>query len=260
MLTKEELLQKGTSEELADEIVASYPSDDSQKDDDSLTALQKALDKDSPDNMEDLSKAEKKGDEENSDDEKEEYNEKFMKKMKRYMKENKKSFKDMEESKEDMKKAIDDVDTDSEGAVVEMIDLAPFLEKLGPVLEGMAKAIPELSDRIDSISEKTEKNYSLMQKAAKVTAEQAEEINKFLNVPSGRKGVTESAQMQKAQAQASSNEQRKIVHGVLMKAVREKDRKAGQIISAFESSGQNINALKPSDRKYVNDLIQKEAN
>lgn len=260
MLTKEELLQKGTSEELADEIIASYPSDDSQKDDDSLTALQKALDKDSPDKMDNLSKAEKKGDEENSDDEKEEYNEKFMKKMKRYMKENKKSFKEMDESKEDMKKAIDDVDTDSEGAVVEMTDLAPFLEKLGPVLEGMAKAIPELSDRIDSISEKTEKNYSLMQKAAKVTAEQADEINKFLNVPSGRKGVTESAQMQKAQAQKSSNEQRKIVHGALMKAVRENDRKAGQIISAFESSGQNINALKPSDRKYVNDLIQKEAN
>lgn len=257
MLTKEELLQKGISEEIADEIIKSYT--DNSQEDDSLETLQKALNEGTP-ATEDLSKAEKKGDKDDSDGEKDDYNESYMKKhMKRYMKEKGKVFEDKDDdSEKDMKKAIDDIDLNSEGAVVEMTDLAPFLNTLGPIIASMSKAIPELAERIEVVSAQSEKNYDLMQKAAKVTAESAENMSKFLDIPNGRKGEDASVDMQKAQA--SSSEQRKIVHGVLMKAVRENDRKAGQIISAFESSGQNINALKPSDKKYVNDLIKKEAN
>ena len=83
MLTKEELLQKGISEEMADEIIAGFSDSDEES---SLQALQKALGE-NPE-MDDLFKAEKgeKKEEEDEDEDKEDYNDSYMKKhMKRYM-------------------------------------------------------------------------------------------------------------------------------------------------------------------------------
>lgn len=256
-MTKEELLQKGITEEELDQYVSSLSSDSQEED--PLPALQKALD--GVPEMDTLLKAEKKeeDDKDDSDEGKEEYNEKFMKKMKRYMKEKGKIFKDMKESEKDMKKAVENLDVEEEGgAVVEYSDLAPLLKVLVPAIENMAKAIPELAERIEIVSAQADKNYGLMQKAARVTVEQAKSVNEFLNVPNGRKGVTEKAEMQKAQE--TSKEQSGIIYDVLLKAVKEQDRDAGYIISAFESSGRNINSLKPEHKKYIHQLIQKEAN
>ena len=250
-MTKEELLQKGISDDVANEIIASF-SETSQDEVTPLEALQKALKEDDPE-MENLSKAEKG--EDDSEEGKEEYDEKFMKKMKRYMKENGKMFK---EEKEDMKKAIDEFDSDAEGAVIEMSDLAPILERQSEFNEKMSKAISDLAESIVFISEKTEKNYDLMQKAARVTALQAESLGDFLKTPEGRKGVVASAEMSKAKETAVA--QNKIVYDALKKATLNKDRTAGYIISAFESAGKNFNALNKSQKAYVNELIQKEAN
>lgn len=255
-MTKEELLQKGITEEELDQYVSSLSSDSQEED--PLQALQKALDGDPE--MDTLLKAEKNEDDDkdDSDEGKEEYNEKFMKKMKRYMKEKGKIFKDMKDSEKDMKKAVEDLDLESEGAVVEMEDLAPLLNILVPAIENMAKAIPELAERIEVVSAQTDKNYDLMQKAAKVTVEQSKSVNEFLNVPNGRKGVTESTEMQKAQK--TSIEQSKIIYDVLLKAVKEKDKDAGYIISAFESAGKDLNRLNQAQKTYIHQLIQKEAN
>jgi len=253
-MTKEELLQKGISEENADLIIASFSEDS--KEDDSLTLLNKALSDENPDeSLEDLSKAEKgKKKEDDSEDEKEDYDEKFMKTMKRYMKEKGKMFK---EEKEDMKKAIDEFDTNSEGAVVEMSDLAPILEKQAEFNEKMSKAIENIAENMVVVSEKSDKNYDLMQKAAKVTAEQAEGLKDFLKVPNGRKGVVGSVEMQKAQK--TSNEQSGIVFDVLLKATKEKNQDAGYVLSAFESAGKDINKLSPAHKKFINQLLQVEA-
>lgn len=258
MLTKEELLQKGISESVADEIISAF----SEEEDNSLQALQKALDDDPA--MDDLIKADG-GDSKNSDDEKDDYDESYMKKyMKRYMKENKKScgkmMKDLGESGDDMKKAVDNVDLDSEGAIVEMTDLAPFLKDQAAFNEKMVKAVSELAESIDLISAKTEKNYDLMQKAAKVQVEQATELDKFLNVSEGRKGVVADVKMSKATDAAKfSPEDNKIIYKSLMKAVKDGDQMAGQVISAFESGGQNANRLNPSQKQFINELISQEA-
>ena len=114
-MTKEELLQKGVSEEVADEIIQAMTV---QEDEDSLSALQKALDE-VPENMELLEKAE---DEEEEDEEKDEYSEKD---MKRYMKAKgkaacQKMMKELGFASEKMSKAVEDIDADADGAIVEM--------------------------------------------------------------------------------------------------------------------------------------------
>lgn len=248
-MTKEELLQKGISEEDADQIIASF-SENSQDEDNPLEALQKAL-KDDDSGMDDLSKAEK-GEEKDSEDEKE-YDEKFMKKMKRYMKEKGKMFKD---EKEDMKKAVDELDLDSEGAVIEMSDLAPILEKQADFNEKMSKAIEDIAVNMSVISEKSEKGFDIMKKAAIVTAEQASGLSGFLKTPAGRKGVIADEKM--AKAQGSVNDSKKIWK-VLMKAIRNEDRVAGDIMGAFESAGQNVNLLKKSQKEYIGELLKEEA-
>lgn len=258
-MTKDELLEKGIAEETADEIVAAF----SNSEEDSLLTLQKALD-DSPE-MDGLFKADKKAEESEDGDSEDEddYNEAYMKKyMKRYMKENKKSSakaaKEVGIFGEKMEKAISDIDTDSEGAVVEMTDLAPFLSTQSEFNESMVKAISELAGSIDLVSAQAEKSYDLMQKSAKVQVEQARGMDDFLSTPQGRKGVIASADMQKAQiVSADQNEE---IYKVLMKAVKEKDHTAGQIISAFESRGKNANMLNKVQKEYINDLLKKEAN
>ena len=152
-MTKEELLellQKGITEDVADEIIAAFSDSE---DEDSLQALQKALE-DNPDkNMDDLVKAAKKGgDEEGDEGDDDDYDEKFMKKyMKRYMKENKKSSEKTAKEAglfgDKMEKAIDGIDLDSEAAVIEMEDLKPVLETIGEAIDVMSKAIPELAER-----------------------------------------------------------------------------------------------------------------
>jgi hypothetical protein len=92
MLSKDELLQKGVSEEVANEIIAAFEADP--QDENSLLALQKALDG-SDETDQTLSKAkgddkDKDGKDKEPDDDDDDYNEKYMKKhMVRYMKENK---------------------------------------------------------------------------------------------------------------------------------------------------------------------------
>ena len=261
-MTKEELLQKGVSDEAADEIMSAFS--DENVEDNSLLALQKALDGDPE--MDSLFKAEKKeGDEKDEDDE---YDESYMKKhMKRYMKANKKSVskmvKDFGDSGEDMKKAIEDIDTDSEGAVVEMVNLAPYLESQNEFNQKMVKAISDLHGQIEVVSVQTEKSFDLIQKAAKVQIEQAKEVNTFLSVPKGRKGVIASAEMMKAgnvESSKFSRDDNNIIYRTLMKATKEKDTKAGMIISSFETAGHDANRLNASQKQYIQELLAKEAN
>jgi hypothetical protein len=257
MLTKEELLQKGIPEETADEIIAAFT--DSQ-DNDSLLALQKALEV-SPDS-EDLFKA-AKGDGKDDDDDDGDYDEEYMKKyMKRYMKANSKSaqkmMKDIGLLKDDMKKAIDGIDPDAEGAIIEMPDLAPILGTL-PL---MLKAIETLSEQNMVISESMEKAFDLVQKTAKVTADQAVQMKEFLATPEGRKGKI-ATDMEKAvkvdPKTIFSAEDNKAAYSVLMKATRENHPHAGMVISSFEAANHNANLLNPAQKQFIRDLIAKEA-
>ena len=261
-MTKEELLSKGVSEDVADEIILAM---DTQEDEqDSLSALQKALD-DVPEEMELLEKAE---DEDEDDEDKEDYDEKYMKKyMKRYMKANKgscqKMMKELGDAGEKMSKAIDDFDEDADGAVIEMAELAPILEEQSELNAKMLKAIVVLSDQIESITEVSAKNYDLMTKAAKVQVEQAKGLQDFMSVPSGRKGVVAGAPLEKAiqpDATKFAPEDNQIIYQSLMKAVKEGDRNAGLVISAFDSKGKDANRLNTVQKKYIHELLSKEAN
>jgi len=254
-MTKEELLQKGISEDVADEIVAAF--EETENSANSLLLLEKALNKDSG-KQESLFKA-KDEDGDDEDDDADDYNEEYMKKyMKRYMKENKKSCskaaKEVGLFEGEMKKAIDDIDRDAEGAVIEMVDLAPILDSQREFNESMSKAIQEISSQIAVISAQTEEGFDLMEKAARVQVEQAKALDTVLSQPQGRKGVTANVNMAKA-AEIVTPEQNQMVYKTLMKAVSSGDKQAGQIISVFESAGKTIRALTPAQRQYVNELM-----
>lgn len=256
MLTKEELLQKGISEDVADEIIAAAESDGSPEN--SLQALEKAL------NNETLFKA-KGGDDDEGDEEEEgsDYDESYMKKyMKRYMKENKaacgKMAKDVGIFGGEMKKAVESFDNDAEAAVIEMEDLKPILESQVEFNDAMSKAVEEISGAIELIRVRAEQSYDLMQKAAAVQVETAKSMDEFFSTPAGRKGVTASVTMQKAENPVSP-EMVKTVYSTLMKATQKGDQKAGMILSAFESTGKNLKRLNDLQRQYINDLIQQEA-
>lgn len=258
IISKEELLEKGIPEEKADEIISALSTEETA--DEPLQALQKALG-DDPE-MDTLFKA--KGEDEDSDDDDEkEYDEKYMKKyMKRYMKENKKScgkmMKDLGDSGEDMKKAIEDVDLDSEGAVIEMTDLKPFLDEQSEFNSEMVKAITSLSETMETIIAQGDKNYDLMEKAARVTAIQAEGLGEFLAKPQGRKAkVVADVDMQKAHSDAKQESAE--VYTTLLKAVQNGDRKAGEIIGSFESRGKNVKFLNDAQKSYIQTLRDKEA-
>lgn len=275
-MTKEELLRKGVSEDVADEIISAF--EDSGQDN-SLSLLEKALNKGS-DKEESLFKAEEEeegkehekkeskskeeGEEEEGDDDKD-YNEKYMKKyMKRYMKENKKSCskaaKEVGLFGDDMKKAVDDIDFSAEGAVVEMNDLAPFLKSQMAYNDAMAKAIKEISSQVVLISSQNEQSFDLMEKAARVQVEQAKALDSVFSQPAGRKGVVSTLPMAKAVESASfDKDANSRIYSVLMKATKTGDRTAGQIVSAFESNGKNANKLNTIQRQYVSELLNKEA-
>lgn len=256
MLTKDELLRKGISEEVADEIIAAADSDGDSEN--SLQALEKAISGDVENGL--LFKA-KGGEEEEEEEEEEEYNEEYMRKyMKKYMKENKsacaKAAKEVGLFADKMEKARADFDMDAEGAIVEMADLKPILDAQSDVNSAMAKAVQDLSRTVETIVAQNEQAFDLMKKAAAVQVETAKGIDSFLSTPQGRKGITASADMQKAQS--FSPELSKVAYSVLMKAVHNKDEKAGMIISAFESAGKRLDRLNPAQRAYITELIQKE--
>jgi hypothetical protein len=155
MLTKEELLQKGVSEAVADEIIASAALESKEDPENSLQLLEKALNEGSDTKgqeepgEEPLAKA-KEEKEKKDDSEDEDYDEKYMKKhMPRYMKENKKACgkvaKEAGLYADELKKAIDEVDKNYDGAIMEMADLKPVLEKIPTVIDSMAKAIEDIS-------------------------------------------------------------------------------------------------------------------
>lgn len=262
MITKEELLQKGIDPEKADMIIAAL---EGQKDDSSPLALLKAEMSGGSEELLFKAKGEGKGDGDgDEDDDEADYDEEYMKKyMKKYMKANKKeassAAKEVGLFAEKMEKAINDIPFDAEGAVVEMADLSDFLDSQALFNEKMAKAVEAIVDRIEIIANQNVENYSLLHKAAAVTAETAEIISGIGNMPQGRKGVV-VADMEKAVKTAPVNVDSKVVYSVLMKAVASGDKVAGQIGSKFESAGKRFNLLAPKEQEYVNELIKKEAN
>jgi len=191
--------------------------------------------------------------------------------MKRYMQENKKACGKMAKEVgifgENMKKAVEDVNTEVDGAIVEMADLQPVLNTLSEfpsVIESMSKAIESLSNQVTYISENNDKSYDLMQKAAKVQVEQAKVIDEFMAQPAGKKGKVAMPEMQKAGNVPDGQvvvtpEQSKHVYSVLLKATKDGDTTAGQVISAFESCGKNLNRLNAYQKQYINELMTKEA-
>jgi hypothetical protein len=263
-MTKEELLQKGLSEEVADEVIAAFEAEKNPEN--SLQLLEKALNEGTPE--EDLLKAKKDEENDDSGDEKEDdYNEEYMKKyMKRYMKANKKACGKMAKEVglygDDMKKAVEDIDADAEGAVIEMVDLKPFLDKQLLVNESMAKAIEDISGQVLSISAKQESTFDIMKKAANLQIDQAKSMGQYLSTPMGRKGKTSftAKEMTKAQELTVDPNSIKKVYSVLMKATQNKDRRAGEIISKFESCKKDITQLSGPERKYIGELLTKEVN
>lgn len=254
MITKEELLQKGIDPAEADKIIAAL---EGQKEDSSpLEALNKAL-SDSPE-MDSLFKA-KEGEGDDDDDDDEEYDEKFMKKMKKYMKSKGKEEPDGDEGGnmfgKDMKKAIDDI-SGAEGAIVEMADLSPVLDAMVETVQTMAKAISSLEKKIEVISGQNAESFSLLAKAAAVTAETAEIVSGIGNAPVGRKGAI----VQDMQKAVKTNIDSKVVFTTLSKALKTGDMKAGAIGSKFESSGKRFDFLNAEEQSYVKELISKEAN
>ena len=263
MLTKESLLSKGLSPEVADEILSAMSET---KDDNSLTALRKALE---PKDKTGLFKAEKENEEDNEsgkgepdDEKKEDYDEKYMKKhMKKYMVENKKECRKAADEAElydkEMKKAIDSIDMDADGAVVEMADLSPVLEAIVNSNTAMLKAINTLVAQNERITDQNEKSFEILHKAAAVTAETADSISGYMGAPQGRKGVT-TGDMAKARATQSGLDP-KSVYRVLAKAMTAGDQKAAGILEVFESSGKRVNYLNAERQAYVADLLSKEA-
>jgi len=256
MLTKEELLEKGLSEEVADEIISSF--NDSSEESTPLSDLRKALE-DEDSEMESLFKAEDEEDEE--EEEKEEKGDAEYMKMKRYMKQKgavacQKMMKELGFSK--MNKAIEDFDTDADGAVVEMADLKPVLAEQAEINSVMAKAIDTLAGAIDVISGKMDKSFDLMQKAGRLQVKIGEGLSDFLSTPQGRKGVTAPQSQVMEKAISINKSQNELVYSTLMKAVQKGDKEAGIVISAFESHGHDANRLNAKQKEYINGLLTKE--
>jgi len=249
MLTKEELLLKGVLEDVADEIIASFSEDP----DTSLQSLEKALDGPETDDLFKAGKGDEGEDEDEgeNEDEDKEYGKKFMKKMKRYMKENK-AYGD------EMKKAVDDVNYDADAAIMETVDLEPVLKSMVEFSESLVKAIGEISENIEVVSKKSDMNYDLLQKSAKVQVEQAKAQSDFLSIPKGRKGVVANEDMSKAVVMNSEKNMNVVVHEKLMKAVMDKVPGAGEIISVFESRNKDIANMNTEQRKLINNIITRE--
>lgn len=258
MFTKEELLQKGISEEVADEIIAAAASDEGSEN--SLQTLEKALSNPEEGELFKAKGGKEKGEDEDEDEKEDsDYDESYMKKyMKRYMKENKKACGKM--AKEagifsgNMEKAVADLDMEADGAIAEMADLKPVLEAQLADISELAKAVKTIADQVMFISEQHDKSYDLLTKAAAVQVETAKGFDEFLSTPAGRKGVTASVDMQKATQVAAKTS--KEIYSKLMKAVQSGNRDAGQVISAFEVAGKRVERLNPAHQAFITQLMQ----
>ena len=264
MVTREELLAKGLTVAQVDEILSATEG----QDDSSLTALKKALE---PKKDEGLFKAEggeKEGDEADDkepDGDADDYEEKYMRKhMARYMKENKtacrKAADEAELFDKKMEKAISSIDADSDGAVVEMADLAPVLDAIPESYNALAKAVSALVSKTEIIIAQNENAFALMHKAASVTADTADAMGDYFKSSTGRKGA-QTSDMSKALPLAAGLADVKAVYKVLQKAALiDRDEKAAGILEVFESAGQNIRALNPQRQAYVAELMTKGVN
>ena len=252
MFTKEELLEKGVSEEVADEIISGLSEDDS------LTALSKALG-DGEGESGSLFKAEgeEDGDDESEDDD---YDEKYMKRyMKKYMKSNgsacKKMMKEMGMMKAEMSDSFNSIDASAEGAIVEMTDLSPVLDKFSETIDTMSKAIEAINDRVDVIARNSDTVYDLQSKSARVMLEMGKAQEFELSQSTGRKS-TSTQNLQKAHEYSQNDSN--IVYKTLLKAVKEGNESAGMVLSSFESNGKNLSKLNPAQRKVIAGLIQED--
>jgi hypothetical protein len=262
MFTKEQLLAKGVTPQDADEIIASTaagtivsPIDDlakalNQTDESVLVKAKGGEGHAEPDD-------DNKGGKSDDDDDNKGYDEEYMRKyMKKFMKDNKKECaKAAEEAginEKELNKAIDDINRSVNGAIVEMEDLNPFLQKQSEFNAGMLKALEFIGERIDLIAGQHAASFDLLTKAASVDLEIARSIDLVSAQPTGRKGVTAiSADLAKANQPVNEV----LAYQTLMKAVHAKDRRAGEIVGLYESSGRKLAALSQKDREYINQLI-----
>jgi len=261
-MTKEELLQKGFSPEEAEKVAQALDAQANNEPENPLLALKKELD---------LSKAKaSEGDDEPDKEGKDDdYNPEYMEKnMRRYMKENKKAcakmMKEMGDYSEDMKKALEDFDEDGD-YLLETKNLAPFMETftgITPVLEGMVKAIVNINEELTMVKGQNEKTFDLMQKAASVTADQAEifqNLNQAMSKSNGRKGITGmQAPLQKAATPQGTitPEANKQVLTSLMKAVKQGIPGADDMVVVFESRGKDVNKIPPDTRQKIANIIE----
>jgi hypothetical protein len=260
-MKKEELLQKGISEEVADEIIASFTDNETEN---SLLALKKAVGKGADEST--LFKAAKKtgGDDDDEGDD-DEYDEAYMKKhMSRYMKENKKNSQEMKKASStyegDMQGAVEEL-AGADAAYVETGDLMPCLKAQEKATLDIYKAISDISERIGLIESQNLEAYKLMSKAAQLQVDQAEGLEQFLSASAGKKGVTSNVDLKKAglpAGQQLTKEQNGQVWQTLYKAVRKRDEKACEIISRFESVGHDTRFLTPPEINYIQELIKQE--
>jgi hypothetical protein len=202
-------------------------------------------------------------DEDEDDDDEDDGKEKDMKKyMKKYMKENpegcKKFMKQFGakfgDASDKMEKAADDLVLEQDN-IVEMADIAPFVDSQREFNDTMLKAVEFLASRIEDVAKKSEGSYELVQKAARVTLEQSKLIAADASTPVGRRGVI-TTDMQKAVL--LSPDSNKVAYEVLTKAQENRVPGAGEAMMVFESHGKNLASLNSEAKKFIADLIAKE--
>lgn len=238
-MNKEQLMAKGLSPEAADEVIASFAGSTAGS---PILELHKAIKKGGK--ADDLFKAEeeeedeeKAGDGDDDDDDME-------------------KGEDIDEDGEDLEKAISDINAHGEGAVVEMTDLAPYLRATAKFNKSMLKAVSDLVAENRTIKAQNAELYDIMHKAASVQVLTAETLEKAMGAPAGRKGVTTVSSQILEKAKAVDTDA-KTVYVTLEKAMLTGDRRAGLVLSAFESAGKQVGKLDKSSREYIAELIKK---
>lgn len=260
MFTKEELLEKGVSEDVADEIIAGL----SDTEDDSLSALSKAL---GDSDEQSLFKA-GKGKDKDHDDEQgdvpgeqdtdpDEYDEKYMKKyMKRYMKSNgescKKMMKEMGMMKAEMNESIRQFSADEDGSVIEVAEFSPILEKAVCAIESLSKALESTNERLDVIEKNSEQAYDLSAKSARVMLEMGKAREEDLSTSTGRKG---KSVQEMTKAREFSKQESDYVYESLLKAAKNGNDNASQVLCSFESHGKDLSKLNKAQRQVVSSIL-----
>ena len=247
-MTKDQLLAKGISPEVADEIIADFSAGGN---DSPLLALNKAVNG-AKEVENELFKAEKHSEPDeddkggkSDDDEDDKEDGKKGDDEEAYMK-----------KKKEMTKAREILDLDNAaGGVVEMADLGAFLEVTSNAFGSMCKAMNDLRTEIRTIKLQNAETYSLMSKAAAVQVVTSDTLEKAMGVPQGRRGVTTLPVVEMEKSSSMSNESQ--VYATLTKAMKTGDQKAGFILSAFESTGKRLNALDNASRAYISQLLNK---